>query len=78
MRLKHCNEIGRIRQKYARLSGAMDKRLRRQWAAAEDMEPGWGGVRAVAAATGLDRHAILAGTRELTRPRSAPKLRAAS
>jgi len=29
---------------------------------------GWGGVRAVSLATGLDRHTILAGTRELQQP----------
>jgi hypothetical protein len=43
----------------------MDERMRRQWAASEAMEIGWGGVSAVAQATGLARNTVLAGTREL-------------
>ena len=45
----------------------MDERTRRQWAAAEAAELGWGGVSAVASATGLSRTAITAGLRELRR-----------
>jgi hypothetical protein len=43
----------------------MDERMRRQWAATEAAELGWGGVSAVAAATGLSRTTITAGLREL-------------
>jgi hypothetical protein len=43
----------------------MDERMRRQWAAAEAAELGWGGVSAVAGATGLSRTTITAGLREL-------------
>jgi hypothetical protein len=43
----------------------MDERMRRHWAAAEALELGWGGVSAVAAATGLSRTTITAGLREL-------------
>jgi hypothetical protein len=43
----------------------MDERTRRQWAAAEANELGWGGVSAVAAATGLSRTTITAGLHEL-------------
>ena len=43
----------------------MDQRLRRRWAAIEAKDLGWGGVKTVSLATGLDRHTILAGTREL-------------
>jgi hypothetical protein len=43
----------------------MDERMRRQWAAAEAAELGWGGVSAVAAATGLSRTTITAGLHEL-------------
>lgn len=60
--------VERIRQKYALLARTMDRRLRRQWAASEAMDLGWGGVQTVSLATGLDRHTILAGARELTRP----------
>jgi len=46
----------------------MDERNRRQWAAAEARELGWGGVTAVAHATGLSRTTITAGLRELELP----------
>ncbi len=46
----------------------MDERSRRQWAAAEARELGWGGVTAVARATGLSRTTITAGFRELELP----------
>jgi Rhodopirellula transposase DDE domain len=57
--------IERIRRKFAALGPLMDERMRRQWAAAEADELGWGGVSAVAAATGLSRTTITAGLREL-------------
>jgi len=65
--------IRRIRQKYARLAGEMDQRLRRQWAALEAKDLGWGGVRKVSLATGLARRTILVGTRELDRRRTGRK-----
>src|SRR5262245_9847958 len=43
----------------------MDDRMRRHWAAAEAAELGWGGVSAVAAATGLSRTTLSAGLHEL-------------
>jgi len=46
----------------------MDERSRRQWAAAEACELGWGGVTAVARATDLSRTTISAGLRELELP----------
>ncbi|MGH8675718.1 MAG: ISAzo13 family transposase [Burkholderiales bacterium] len=46
----------------------MDERGRRQWAAAEARELGWGGVTAVARATHLSRTTITAGLRELELP----------
>jgi len=60
--------IGRIRAKYQSLRGEMDERLRRQWAAAEARDAGWGGVTAVAAATGLSRTTVTAGLAELDLP----------
>jgi hypothetical protein len=53
---------------YRALRVEMDERGRRQWAAAEARELGWGGVSAVAAATGLSRTTIVAGLRELDLP----------
>ena len=60
--------IARIRRKYRAVSVEMDERHRRQWAAAEARELGWGGVTAVAQATGLSRTTISAGLRELELP----------
>ena len=60
--------IARIRRKYRALSVEMDERSRRQWAAAEARELGWGGVTAVARATGLSRTTITSGLRELVLP----------
>jgi len=42
--------------------------MRRQWAATEARDLGWGGVTAVAQATGMSRVTITAGLRELRQP----------
>lgn len=60
--------IERIRRKYRALQPEMDERLRRQWAAAEARDWGWGGVTALAEATGLSRTTITVGCRELALP----------
>lgn len=57
--------IERIRGKFQALNAVLDERSRRQWAATEARECGYGGVTAVAAATGLARDTIAAGIREL-------------
>jgi len=57
--------IERTRRKFQALTVVMDERIRRQWAAAEAMELGWGGISQVANATGISRTTILAGVREL-------------
>jgi len=62
------NSLGRIRRKYRSLRMVMDERLRRQWAAAEARDLGWGGVTVVAQATGLSRTTVTAGLRELGLP----------
>jgi hypothetical protein len=46
----------------------MDERMRRQWAAAEARDLGWGGVTTVAEATGLSRVTITHGVQELKQP----------
>jgi hypothetical protein len=53
---------------YSTLSPEMDERMRRQWAAAEARELGWGGVSMVARASGLSRTTITAGLHELELP----------
>lgn len=65
--------IHRIRLKYQSLAGLMDERMRRQWAAAEASALGWGGVSAVAVATGLARNTIMAGARDVARRREQPR-----
>jgi len=62
--------IDRIRRKFRALAPLLDERARRHWAAAEAAELAWGGVTAVAAATGLSRATIAAGLRELRNPDS--------
>src|ERR1043166_394330 len=57
--------IERIRRKFQALSVVMDERIRRQWAAAEALELGWGGISLIARTTGISRTTILAGVREL-------------
>lgn len=54
-----------IATKYAMLSGHLDERSRRLWAAAEAMALGAGGVSAVHRATGLARSTIEQGMRDL-------------
>jgi len=60
--------LGRIRRKYRSLNMVMDERLRRQWAATEARDLGWGGVTLVARATGLSRTTITVGLHELDQP----------
>ena len=57
-----------IRRKYRALHPEMDERMRRQWAATEARDRGWGGVTLVAVATGLSRTTITAGLKELALP----------
>lgn len=60
-----------IRQKYIAVFHDLDERGRRRWAAAEARSLGWGGVSAVAEATGLSDRTIRTGVRELDDPDSA-------
>ena len=60
--------IRQIRRKYRALSVELDERARRQWAAAEARELGWGGVMGGAQRRGLGLTPIAAGRRELDLP----------
>src|SRR5512141_555959 len=55
----------RIRRKFRLGAVELDERRRRQWAAAEAWDAGWGGISLVARATGLSRPTIMAGLKEL-------------
>jgi hypothetical protein len=63
--MQDATVIERIRGKFRALDAVLDERSRRQWAAAEALEYGYGGVTAVATATGLARDTIAAGVQEL-------------
>jgi hypothetical protein len=60
--------IARVQRKYQLLAPEWDERRRRQWAAVEARDLGWGGISLVARATGLSRPTIMAGLRELDTP----------
>jgi hypothetical protein len=57
----------RIGQKFRLVAVELDERRRRQWAAAEARDLGWGGISLVARATGLSRPTIMAGLKDLDR-----------
>jgi hypothetical protein len=74
--------VTRLRRKYRVVAPELDERRRRQWAAAEAREAGYGGVSVVARATGLARSTIHAGLRDLRasrrqRVRAAARIRRA-
>ena len=54
-----------IESRFRALEAVMDERVRRQWAAAEAKAYGWGGIRAVADATGFSPTTIRKGLAEL-------------
>jgi transposase len=57
-----------IRQKYLAVLRDLDERGRRRWAGAEARSLGWGGVSAVAQATGLTDRTVRKGIEELDSP----------
>ena len=65
--------IKRLETIYAALMPMMDERMRRQWAAAEAQAYGWGGVRAVSAATGMSPHTMRRGVQELVEREAHPE-----
>lgn len=57
-----------IRHKYLAIIRDLDERGRRRWAAAEARSLGWGGISAVAQATGISDRTIRNGIREIETP----------
>jgi transposase len=57
--------VERLRRKFDLLKPLMSERMRRQWAATEAQEIGWGGISALVLATGLSHNTIDLGIREL-------------
>jgi Rhodopirellula transposase DDE domain len=68
----HADEA--IKERYARVAGTLDERGRRAVVASEALAIGWGGITAVARATGVSRTVIERGIKELsgTVPVAAP------
>ena len=64
-----------IRAKYIAILTDLDERGRRRWAAAEATSLGWGGISAVAQATGISDRTIRTGIRELEDPEPLPSTR---
>ena len=65
---------GDIQRRFHSLSPFLDERMRRLVAAAESEALGYGGVSAVARATGVSRRAITEGLKELKRPKRASQM----
>lgn len=61
--------LARVRKKYKSLAPEMGERSRRQWAACEARDFGYGGISLVSVATGISRPTISAGLRELDLPK---------
>ena len=62
--------IPTVRRKSHTLSNIMDERVLRLWAASEALALGWGGITAVAEATGLSQSTIRAGITECRSPQA--------
>jgi hypothetical protein len=80
--VRESSAVTRLRRKYRVVAPELDERRRRQWAAAEAREIGYGGVSVVARATGLARSTIHAGLRDVRasrrqRVRAAERIRRA-
>ena len=57
-----------MRTKYLALRSELDERGRRRWAAVEALSIGWGGITAVAKATGMSDRTVRNGVREIKSP----------
>jgi hypothetical protein len=66
--------VGQIKARYRALTGLMDERMRRQWAATEAQTYGWGGMSAVCEATGMSRNTIRKGIAETEERQRRPKM----
>src|SRR6202045_5283435 len=64
--MRVMEDFDAVRQRFSRISGALNERLRRLFAATEAEVLGYGGVSLVARATGVSRRAITEGLAELS------------
>src|SRR3984957_10699371 len=70
--MQEASNADGIRRKFIALSGDLDERGRRRWAAVEAQALGRGGITVVSLATGIARGTIQAGLRELADPDPVP------
>jgi hypothetical protein len=63
--MQNADLVYQIELRFRCLAPLMDERVRRQWAAAEALSYGWGGVTAVGRATGIAQDTIRKGVAEL-------------
>jgi hypothetical protein len=70
--MQDADAIQRMKVKFKALGPVLDERSRRQWAAAEALAYGWGGIQAVSQATGLAANTIRKGQTELAARRKSP------
>jgi hypothetical protein len=64
--------VGQIRRQFISLTGVLDERSRRQWAATEVEKYGRGGLRWVCEATGMSHNTIARGIKEIQERRHIP------
>jgi hypothetical protein len=65
--MTRTQQVAIIKRKFMHLSGELNERSRRYWAAAEAEAIGSGGIRVVCEATGMDHKTVQAGLREIAR-----------
>jgi transposase len=73
--MAHTGIVDGLAVKFSALSGDLDERGRRRWAASEALAIGYGGISAVARATGLSDRTIRNGIRELREAAPLPSSR---
>lgn len=71
--MQDADAIRRMKLKFKALRPVLDERSRRQWAAAESVGYGRGGIQAVSQATGLAPNTIRKGRAELAARRQSPR-----
>lgn len=64
--MPEANVIAWIRRKFAAIASELDERGRRRWSAVEAQSLGWGGIAAVALATGMSDRTVRTGIQELS------------
>jgi transposase len=72
--MRNAEAIKLIKTKYRALVPLMNERMRRQWAASEATAYGWGGIQAVAQATGISATTIRKGQVELAERAAQPEM----